>query len=166
MYLLILTATLSSTKLENLVRLVREMSIKDCGEGDLESITVVGNVEYSTMKTNQNGVVTIAETEAAESISGDKVKRSRKLTEKGLQYKLEQLKTKREKINAKLLRKSGMMNDMLYSFTNASAVAEEMEQFNDILKLLTAVNDEFQHLLTEDELLADSQWFEEQYVQF
>ena len=55
-----------------------------------------------------------------------------------------------------------MMNDMLYSFTNASAVTEEMEQFNEMLKLLTAVNDEYQHLLTEDELLADSQWFEEQ----
>ena len=138
------------------------MSIKDCREGDLESITVVGNMEDSTMKVNQNGVLTIAENEAAESISGSKVKRSRKLTEMGLQYKLEQLKTKREKINAKLLRKAGMMNDMLYSLTNASAVAEEMKQFNDMLKLLTAVNDEYQHLLTEDELLADSQWFEEQ----
>ena len=66
------------------------------------------------MKVNQNGVLTIGENEAAESISGNKVKRSRKLTEKGLQYNLEQLKTKREKINAKLLRKSGMMNEMLY----------------------------------------------------
>ena len=45
---------------------------------------------------------------------------------------------------------------MLYSFTNVSAVAEEMKQFNDMLKLLTAVNDEYQHLLTENELLADS----------
>ena len=31
-----------------------------------------------------------------------------------------------------------------------------------MLKLLTAINDEYQHLLTEDELLADSQWFEKQ----
>ena len=114
------------------------------------------------MKANQNGVLTNAENEAAENISGNKVKRSQKLTEKGLQYKLEQLKTKREKINAKLLRKSGMMNDMLYSFTNTSAVAEEMEQFNDMLKVLTGVSDEYQHLFTEDELLADIQWFEEQ----
>ena len=30
-----------------------------------------------------------------------------------------------------------------------------------MLKLLTAANDEYQHLLTEDELLADSQWFDE-----
>ena len=62
----------------------------------MESITVVGNMEDSTMKVNQNGVLAIAENEVAESISGNKVKRSRKLTEKGLQYKLELLKTKRE----------------------------------------------------------------------
>ena len=37
-----------------------------------------------------------------------------------------------------------------------------MEQFKDMLKLLSAAKDEYQHLLTEDELLADSQWFEEQ----
>ena len=55
-----------------------------------------------------------------------------------------------------------MVNDILYPFTNASAVAEEMEQFNDMLKLLIAVNDEYQDLLTKDELLADNQWFEEQ----
>ena len=75
---------------------------------------------------------------------------------------MEQLKTKTEKINAKLLRKSGMVYGMLYSFTNASAVAEEMEQFNDMLKLLTAANEEYQHLLTGDELLVDNQWCEEQ----
>ena len=89
------------------------MSIKDCREGDLESITVVRNMEDSTMKTNQNRVLKIAENEATESINGGKVKRSRKLTEKGLHYKLEQLKTKREKINAKLLRKSGMVNGVI-----------------------------------------------------
>ena len=118
------------------------------------------------MKANQNRVLAIAENKAAESISGNKVKRSRKLTEKGLQYKLEQLKTKREKINAKLLRKSGMMNDGLYSFANASAVAEEMDQFNDLLKLLTAVHDEYQHLLIEDELLANSQYLKNRVTEY
>ena len=70
---------------------------------------------------------------------------------------MEQLKTKREKINGKLLRKSGIVNDTLYSFTNASAVAEQTEQYNDIMQLFTAVNDKCQHLLTEDELFAVSQ---------
>ena len=37
-----------------------------------------------------------------------------------------------------------------------------MQQFNDMLKLLMAVNDEYQHLLTEDDFLADNQWFEGQ----
>ena len=114
-------------------------------------------MEDGTAKTNQNEVLKIPEHKATEIINGDKIKRSRKLTETGLQLKLDQLKIKREKINVKMLRKSGIVNDMLYFFSNASAVAEEMEQFNDVLKLLTVVNDEYQHLLTEDELLKDSQ---------
>ena len=55
----------------------------------------------------------IAKNETAESIKGDKIKRSWKLTGKGLQYKLAQLQTNREKISAKLLRKPHMVNDML-----------------------------------------------------
>ena len=35
-------------------------------------------------------------------------------------------------------------------------------QFNNMLKLLTAANDEYQYLLTEDEVLTGSRWFEEQ----
>ena len=82
----------------------------------MESITVVSKVEDSTNKANQNGALTIAGNEAAKSISGNKVKRSRKLTEERIQHKSKQLKTKKAKINAKLLMNSGMMNDMLYSF--------------------------------------------------
>ena len=61
--------------MNNLVKLVHGMSIKDCREGDLESTAVVGNMEDGTMKTNQNGILKIAENEAAESINGDKIKR-------------------------------------------------------------------------------------------
>ena len=122
-----MTGALSSRNLENLVRLICRMFIKGCLKGDLESVTGVSNLEDVTTRTNQNGVLKTAEDEATGSITGDrKIKRSRKLTEKELQYKLEQLKKKREKVNPKLLRKSGMVNDILYSFTNASAVAEEM----------------------------------------
>ena len=55
------------------------MSIKDCRECDLDSITGVENMADSTMKTNQNGVLKTAGDEATESINGDKIKRSRKL---------------------------------------------------------------------------------------
>ena len=63
----------------------------------------------------------ITKNETAESIKDDKIKRSWELTGNGLQYKLAQLQTKREKINAKLLRKPHMVNDMLY------AVAEKID---------------------------------------
>ena len=46
----------------------------NCGEGDLESITVVGNMEDGTMKTKQNGVLKIAEDETVESVNSDKIK--------------------------------------------------------------------------------------------
>ena len=92
------------------------------------------------MKANQNGVLAVAENEAAESISG---KRSRKLTEKGLQYKLEQ-------------------RNIYKCIYKCICSCRANGEFNDMLKLLTAVNDEYQHLLSQDELFADSQWFEEQ----
>ena len=66
--------------------MVRGISIKDCQEGNFRSITVVGSMEDGTTKTNQNGILKIAENEAAESTKGGKVKGSRKLIEKWLQY--------------------------------------------------------------------------------
>lgn len=59
----------------------------------------------------------------------DNTKRSLKVIEKVFQYKLEQLNRKKENFNDKLLRISHMMND------------------------------EYQKLLNENELLTDSHWF-------
>ena len=54
-----------------------------------------------------------------------------------------------------------MVNDMLLIYKCICSCRGD-EQFNNMLKLLAAVNDEYQHLSTEDELLADSQPFEKQ----
>ena len=80
------------------------------------------------------------------------VKKSRKMIEKSFYYKLEQLKIKRERLNSNLLRKSGMINDMMYSFVNACPVWEDMEEFNDLIKLLTLVSEEYQQLVTNEDL--------------
>ena len=48
------------------------------------------------------------------------------MMEKGLQYKLEQLKLKTEKLNFKLLRKLGVIDYVIYSFVNTSAVIERL----------------------------------------
>ena len=53
--------------MENLVKLICEMSIKDCRQGDLtwRVSPIVGNMEYGEMQTNQDGVLKIAENKAA-----------------------------------------------------------------------------------------------------
>ena len=75
---------------------------------------------------------------------------------------MEQLKTKREKINGNQIRKSAVVNDMLHSFRNASMVSEKINQFSNFLKLLAAANCEYQQLLRKDEPMANNQFLDEQ----
>ena len=85
-----------------------------------------------------------------------------KLTEKRLQYRLEQLRERRSKLHGKLLRKANMTDEMTYSWVNASAIREEMGQFNDTINLFMSAHEEYQSLLTDEEEAADS----ERYDQF
>ena len=62
--------------------------------------------------------------------------RSRKLTMKGLLHKKKTLREGKRKINSRLIRKYGTIEDLLCSSTNKVAVEEEMNQFNDLLKIL------------------------------
>ena len=64
--------------------------------------------------------------------------RLRKPSSKGRQYKLSQIKDKRQRLYFRLLSKSGTIEDLLYSSKNKVAVEEELTQFNDILKLVVA----------------------------
>ena len=54
-------------------------------------------MEDGAMKFNQIGILRSAEDEATESINRNKIKRSRKLTGRELEYKLEQLLIKNRK---------------------------------------------------------------------
>ena len=58
-------------------------------------------------------------------VDGDisrRTQRIKKLTEKGLQYRLELLRERRSKLHGKLLRKSSMIYEMTNSWANATAV--------------------------------------------
>ena len=90
------------------------------------------------------------------------VKKSQKVTKKGLLYKLKQLKLNRERLNVKLLRECGMINNMMYSIVKAYAVREEMEKFVDLIKLFTPESEEYQQLLSGEDLQLDIQWIKEQ----
>lgn len=55
-----------------------------------------------------------------------------------------------------------MMNDILYSYSNATVVWEEMKEFNGIVRLLTTANDQYQQLLHDAEIQTDISQFQEQ----
>ena len=60
------------------------------------------------------------------------MKRTRNLTEKGREYQQSILDDRRKKTAAKLTRKSGMIDKMLYASTNASAVKEQLNQLDEL----------------------------------
>ena len=77
--------------------------------------------------------------------------RSRKMTMKGLLHKKNTLRERRRKINSRLIRKYGTIEDFLYSSTNKVAVEKAMNQFNDLLKMLIDIHQDYNQLLDDDE---------------
>ena len=78
---------------------------------------------------------------------GERVK---KPSSKGREYKLSQIKDKRQRLYSRLLRKSGAIEDLFYSSKNKVAVEEELAQFNDILKLVVAAHQECKQYMEEE----------------
>ena len=80
---------------------------------------------------------------------------------KGLLQKRNTLRERTRKINSRLIRKYGTIEDLLCSSTNKVAVEEEMNQFNDLLKMLIDVHQDYNQLLDGDEREKDDDWFDE-----
>ena len=87
--------------------------------------------------------------------------RCRKFNERGLSLKKSTLLDKRRKLNSRLLRLSGVVEDLMYPSKNQVAVEEEMAQFSFVFKELHQVHQEYQSLLSEVEKGDDEDWFEE-----
>ena len=68
---------------------------------------------------------------------------------------------RRRKINSRLIRKYATMKDLLLLSTNKVAVEEEMNQFNDLLKMLIDAHQNYNHLLYDDEREKDDDWLDE-----
>ena len=134
------------------MQLVQGMSIKDSQEGD-QRATEADNEDAS-----MNNMPDLWKLDV---VDDDISRRTTKLTEKGLQYILELLRERRSKLHGKLLRKSSMVDEMAYSWVNATAIREEMDQFNDTIKLFMSAHEEYQSLLTNEEQAADSEWYEQ-----
>ena len=54
-----------------------------------------------------------------------------------------------------------MINEMTYSWVNPIAIREEMDEFNDIIKLFMSAHEEYQSLLTDQEQAVDSEWYDQ-----
>ena len=108
------------------------------------------------MVVDQTGSQQLMEGRPEDEAEGDG-KRARKYTEKGLQYQRSVLMDRRSQLHKRLMRKSSIIDDLLYSKLNLTAVKENLGQFDDVFKLLTEVHQQHQKLLSEKEQHADNQ---------
>ena len=83
----------------------------------------------------------------------EKTKRQVKLTEKGKKYKMALLEKRKSKLVSRVIRKSSEIDELMYSFQNGIAVKEELQQLNDMFKVLVEIHEELESI---DEL-----WFED-----
>lgn len=136
------------------------MCTKDCQKGNV-GLTEVKNMKGTLENQRSKKILEEAEYETTQCVELA-VKKSQKVTKKALLYKLKQLKLNRERLNVKLLRECGMINNMMYSIVKAYAVRGEMETFVDLIKLFTPESEEYQQLLSGEDLQLDIQWIKKQ----
>ena len=146
--------------MKNLAHLVNRMSLQEVEdflrsryhilEVPLEAVAVSKDVDNKNIKEDEEKILGNAASHQ---------KRSRKLTQKGLSLKLSTLSSTGRKINSKLVRQFGTIDDLIYSSKNY--VEEALKQFDYTFKQLLLVYQEYHTLLEDDEKLADEDLFEE-----
>ena len=65
---------------------------------------------------------------------------------------------RREKTASRLIRKSGMIDKVLYSSTNASAVQEQLNQLDDLFQIIESIQKE---MITLDPSYNDDDWVDQ-----
>ena len=83
-------------------------------------------------------------------------RRCRTMTEKGREYKISILDKKKSSLVSSIIRKSSEIDDLMYSYENATTVKEELAQLDDIYKLIVEINDEMTEI---DVNYSEELWF-------
>ena len=91
----------------------------------------------------------------------DTAQRSRKQTEKGMQYSLDVLSDKRNRLLSKLQRKAEGIRSQMHINLNYRTVSEEFNQYHDLLRMFLDIHQEFHRKLKGREQENDASWFEE-----
>ena len=84
------------------------------------------------------------------------MKRTRKLTEKGREYQLSKLDDRRKKAASRLTRESGMIDEILFSSTNAFAIKEQLNRLDDLFQIIGSIQKE---MIILDPNYNDGDWF-------
>ena len=87
-----------------------------------------------------------------------KAKRQVKLTEKGKEYKMALLEKRRSKLVSRVIRKSSEIDNLMYSFQKGVTVKEELQQLNDMFKMLVEIHEELENI---DNQYTDELWLED-----
>ena len=160
-----------SIKLEQLVVLVKRMSVQDLYDQATVQLErgVPASEHHRDNKTE--GIKPIefqikaVDEDAAGSnqvgIAGSRSSRARQLTDKGRKYQAELLLGKRNKATTKLQKKARAIDDLFYSATNHVAVKEKPEQHSDIFKLLSTYHEEYCELVDADDQKHQVNWFDD-----
>ena len=123
--------------------LERSKSKSDGNIGDESKFGPSNEGQFSGMKSKS-----VAGSIDSEACQGDVVnRRKKKLTEKVRGFQLDELEIKRSNLHRKMTRKTNTVEDMLYSFKNTEAVREQLQQFDDIFRMMLDVQKSYNSLL-------------------
>ena len=161
----------SSIKLEQLVDLVKRISLQDLYNQtnvQLETGAVAsehhGDNETEGIKPMEFHIKADDEDAAGSNqvgIAVSRPSRARQLTEKGRKYQAELVLEKRTKAMTRLQRKARAIDDLLYSATNHVAVKEELGQYSDSFKLLSTYHEGYCELVDADDPKHQVNWFDD-----
>ena len=59
------------------------------------------------------------------------------------------------------MKECSIIEDLLFSNKNKIAVEEELAHFNDLLKMLLSINEEYSQVLNDDETADEDDWFDD-----
>ena len=79
------------------------------------------------------------------------------MTEKMRGFQLDELERKWSNLHRKMTRKIKTVEDMLYVFKNTEAVKEQLQQFDDIFRMMLDVQKSYNSLLTPAEQQRDGE---------
>ena len=137
--------------------LERSKSKSDSNIGEESKFGPSNEGQFSGMKSRS-----VAGSIDSEACQGDAVnRRKKKLTEKMRGFQLDELERKWPNMHRKMTRKTNTGEDMLYSFKNTETVREQLQQFDDILRMMLDVQKSYNFLLPPAEQQRDEEWFDD-----